>query len=222
MYPYLTRVVEDRLRRDASATESALKDATCGTVRGNWYYKKLLTNHAKRLVDAAGDSDEIPDIALKKMTSRILLASSKEHKNVMDKLASAESAVNPNTIEVSVEWRKSRTYGYIPTATVRAGGITTTAKAGGCGYDKESAAIAYAMNANASVLRVWYDHAERGGKFEYSVNDASKGYLPCMDGGCGMSALQAVFNALGYDMTSHHRKMYDWYMFTKRDKDCGE
>lgn len=114
----------------------------------------------------------------------------------LEKLKAAEGAKETCYFSVSVEWKKSKTWGYNPTATVRGLAEDTTDGASGCGYDKESAAIAGAMNKNPEIMRVLYDHAETGKPFPYSVHVFAG--LPSFDGGCGVSCFQDVFDACGY------------------------
>ena len=66
------------------------------------------------------------------------------------------------TISIVVEYKRSRKWGWNPTATVTASldGVradTTTGKAGGRGYDKLSAAVCYAFSENPllQTLLLW-------------------------------------------------------------------
>lgn len=69
------------------------------------------------------------------------------------------------------------------------------------------------MNANAAVLRILYTHAEKGGKFAYSVYTFAG--LPYFDGGCGVSCFRNVFEGCGYEWRDLvHRKTFDSYMMT--------
>lgn len=90
----------------------------------------------------------------------------------------------------------------------------TEGRASGCGYDKESAAIATAINASPSIMRVLYEHAENGGNFPYSVYTYAG--LPYFDGGCGVSCFRNVFGACGYRWEDGaHRKTFDVYTLTR-------
>lgn len=66
------------------------------------------------------------------------------------------------TISINIEYKRNRTWGWNPTATVTAvlDGVrtdTTTGTASGCGYDKLSAAVCYAFRENPllQTLLMW-------------------------------------------------------------------
>lgn len=212
MYTYLTTSAEGTAADDIRNTEVALRGITCGQALGNWYYKSLMTNSAKQMITSANGEDKIPDAALQKMMARVTNSKRKSMADVMRKLDSASKSYDPDMISVTVEWHRGR-YGELnPIATVSAGEHITSGRATGSGYDKESSAVAIAMNKNPAVLRVWYDNAERGNGFEYSVS-CGVGELPYMDGGCGMDAVIRVFDALGYQCEHQHGVRFDYYVF---------
>lgn len=49
---------------------------------------------------------------------------------------------------IEIVWKKNRTWGLNPHATVTLDGVTTTGRASGCGYDKASAAVVAALSKN--------------------------------------------------------------------------
>lgn len=66
------------------------------------------------------------------------------------------------TISINIDYKRNRTWGWNPTATVTASldGVrtdTTTGTASGCGYDKLSAAVCYAFRKNPllQTLLLW-------------------------------------------------------------------
>lgn len=216
MYRMLKDAVERRMKKGLDEAESKIASVSCGAAMKSRYFKELMTPMAMKLVKEADQDGGLPSLAIQKMMGR---AARHERAWLMDslhKIEDAEKAELPEFIYVSIDWTKSRTWGMTPHATVRACGNVTYGTASGCGYDKESAAVASAMNKNCSVLKVWYDNAERGGKFAYSVRggimDES---LPQMDGGCGMSATKEVFRQLGYSCSENHGRAFDSYVFHK-------
>ena len=151
------------------------------------------------------------------------------------KLARIESAaVAPvlSSASITVEWAKSRTWGANPTAELlNMGNGRTTGHASGCGYDKESAAIAEAMNADPSALRILYELGEAalsrgedprsktactgyhwGGCIGYG---AGYDVLPYWEGGVGSSCFWSILEKAGY--TVRHAgggKMFDcWTLY---------
>ena len=155
-------------------------------------------------------------------------------KNRAAKIALLESAaVAPvlSSASITVEWAKSRTWGANPTAELlNIGNGRTTGHASGCGYDKESAAIAEAMNADPSALRILYELGEaaleRGedphsktactGYSWGSVIGYASGYsvLPYWEGGCGSDCFWTILEKAGYTVRhSGSGKMFDCWTF---------
>ena len=145
----------------------------------------------------------------------------------------AAAAARPiSDASITVDWVKSRTWGANPTARmVEIGNGVQTGHASGCGYDKESAAIAEAMNANPAALRVLYELAEAAltrGESPKSKTACSgyswggcigygAGYdvLPYWEGGVGSSCFWSILEKAGF--TVRHAgsgKMYDcWTLY---------
>ena len=217
MYPVLHSLVESAAERDKKEAERTISKVTCGDALKNAYMKSMMTPEAMRIIKDTSPDYPIPELALRKMLARNARSVRKRMIEMMSKLDSASQSDLPEVITVSVEWTRGRYSEYNASATVRAGGYSTTGSAFGCGYDKESAAVAAAMNRNPAVLKVWYNHAENCGGFEYSIHRSESSPLPVMDGGCGMSATMDVFAALGYKMTESHGRKFDYYEFRKVD-----
>lgn len=217
MYANLRKGVEQRTKDSLVEAERILRGLRCGEALKHHYYKSLMTDVAYRLISRCNDDDMIPQTALAKMIGRVSNAERKRYVSDLEKIEQAEMSEIPELITVSVEWTQSRTWGQNPTATVCAGNYSTYGKASGAGYDKESAAVASAMNKNPAILKVWYENADAGGKFKYSMVGTQQGELPCMDGGCGMSSTIAVFEALGYKCEQQHGKRFDFYTFSRKN-----
>lgn len=153
----------------------------------------------------------------------------------MDKIRRAESAPAVVSVSISVEWARSRTWGANPTAEAvieDANGhiYRGTGHASGCGYDKESAAVASALNGSNSIIKMLLDCKESAllskkatGKTNESNRDyiaygAGYGAIPYFEGGVGMSSLESVFNACGLRLVNQtHGKMYDHYYFEVKE-----
>lgn len=218
MFQYLKDMVIHEAEVGVFQTREMINKSTCGYALSNYYLRSLMTPGAKDLIVSNDGTSPIPDAAAKKMIARDTKSKRKTMLSKLQRIDDALSADIPEIISVSVEWHRGR-YGEMnPAVTVRAGGYCTTGYATGSGYDKESAAVASAMNKNSAVLRIWYEHAEKRGKFAYSMLYGEHDPLPHMDGGCGMSAVRDVFRGLGYAMTEHHGKVFDYYEFTNERK----
>lgn len=130
-----------------------------------------------------------------------------------------------NSITVSIEWKKNRTWGSNPTAEAKiyysdfnccyfeSGSI------GGCGYDKGSTAFAQALNQSKGFLKLMY--ALKDANIETSNHDlfgygSGYGILPRLEGGVGVSCYPSIFEKLGFKMrTVASGKSYDAYLIEK-------
>lgn len=216
MFPNLTAAVNAHFDENAAKFAANLETITTGEALAGWYYRNRMTPAALRMAQETDPAEPLPVKVREKMVSRFQRENESDRQKYLHKLERAANAPELRDLTVCVEWAKSRTWGANPTATVTVNDshhYETTGHASGCGYDKESAAIASAMNANAAVLRILYTHAEKGGKFAYSVYTFAG--LPYFDGGCGVSCFRNVFEGCGYEWRDLvHRKTFDSYMMT--------
>ena len=126
-------------------------------------------------------------------------------------------------IIINVEWTKSRTWGANPTANVCvdfASGMRETyaGTASGCGYDKESAAIASALNQCDAFIALLFEVEKNDpdGKI-YGYSNSKKRYFPHLSGGVGVSCYPSVFAAAGFEWNkTGWGKMFDCYSITKK------
>lgn len=147
------------------------------------------------------------------------------------KLDRVKNAPDLVFISVSVDWVKSRTWGYNPRVEIRTNTGTFYGTASGCGYDKESAAIANALNQCDSVLKALYLLKEKGlcsglsdksptactGVDNRTVCGYGAGYsiLPYFEGGVGTSCFWPILKSCGFKTSAHHTKHADFYEITK-------
>lgn len=155
----------------------------------------------------------------------------------IEKLESAATVPDIETVSIRVEWKKSRTWGYNPTATVIINEMNRyTGSASGCGYDKRTAAIGEALNQSAVIRKMLYTKKENalqagydpetgktygpesnGGCIAYG---AGYGTLPYFEGGVGMSSFVSVFEACGMKCAVRDETLRgsDYYYFEKAAK----
>ena len=192
-----------------------LKKMTVADVLGSWSMREYLTPKAFEALKALDGAEKLPVGIAEKMTTKKARKAEKLTAERLGKLAEVEGVEAPAAVSVSVEWVPSKMWGYNPHATVTADKCRTYGRASGCGYDKESAAIASAFNSNPEIMRILYDHAERGEAFPYSVHTFAG--LPSFDGGCGVSCFERVFDACGYEWRqTGSGKRFNCYLLTKK------
>lgn len=121
------------------------------------------------------------------------------------------------TISINIEYKRNRTWGWNPTATVTAvlDGVrtdTTTGKASGWGYDKLSAAVCRAFSENPLLQTLlmwdgWQTDTEAYGPAVVREHEWSFG-------GMGMSALLRHLRANGCHVTETPDKQCDPVAYT--------
>ena len=218
MYENLKAKVNAYYDNQAVKFAADLETMTASYALDHWYYVDRMTNAAFEAAQAAKavSIDELlPEVCKAKMIKKFSRENEKDRADALAKLEAAEACNPLESVTFSVEWASNKTWGKNPAATVEAYSstrrTTTGGKASGCGYDKESAAIAAACNCNPQFMRMLYDHAENGGEFSYSVYVGKNG-LPFVDGGCGMSCWRSVFTDCGYTFEDvYHGKNADVY-----------
>lgn len=160
--------------------------------------------------------------------TRALKALDKSEKIDLEKLATVAACPAADWLTISVNWTRSKTWGYNPHAIVTTDRTNTEGTASGCGYDKESAAVAHALNDSPAILRILYETAENALKNGYKLpKDGSKwggvlgygsGYsiLPAFEGGCGCSCFRSIFEKCGYTWkTGRSSDTYNGYTVVK-------
>lgn len=166
------------------------------------------------------------EIATKRMKKEL----DKNQAAKLEKLETVENTAAAQYITINVEFKRSKTWGYNPFAEVYAAGVYN-GHASGCGYDKESAAVAEALNSAPEVLRVLYDLKENG--LEKGLSDESKtactghdnrsiigygaGYdvLPRFEGGVGVECFLAIFKKAGYKVDTFRGKYENQYRISR-------
>lgn len=138
----------------------------------------------------------------------------KEHQRDTARIYAADTSRGIKLAKITVEWKKSRTWGNCPRVSVRVWSKSGeyyegTGYASGCGYDKESAAINSALNGCAAWdFEVFNNKKKDIYPFHFSDSDA----LPLFDfGGCGVSCLRALVDARGLKWSEAHGRAFDYY-----------
>ena len=168
--------------------------------------------------------------AIERATKRMERQAEKDTAAGLAKLEAAAAADDINHISVNVEYKRNRYWGWNPTATVY-GGMWTEDSASGCGYDKESAAVAGAFNANPAILKILYTIKEQGlaeGKTSDSATACTghdnrdicgygAGYsvIPYFEGGVGVNCFWSILKKAGFTTDCKYGKHENYYTITK-------
>lgn len=153
----------------------------------------------------------------------------KIEKETAEKLSMLErvaAAPDLNYINVSVNFVRNTYWGYNPHVEVWSDSGRTYGTASGCGYDKESAAVASALNASDSVLKVLFGIKESGlasglsdrsstctGVSNREICGYGAGYsvIPCFEGGVGVGCFWSILEKAGFKVNANYGKRENFY-----------
>ena len=216
----LKKLVERENNKELKKAISNLKKVSSNDIINLWYYREKLT---KRQFEKVQNNELTTKTTKELIYNKIV----KEYKNRLTKNIKKIDMIQQtnndiNTINISINWVKSKTWGNNPHATITTdAGQLTEGRASGCGYDKESAAIAEALNKNNDILKLLYVAKNKKMTLKNTNNHDILGYgsgygvLPYFEGGVGVSSLMNIFKKLGYNVTEYHTEKSDFYTITK-------
>ena len=177
---------------------------------------------AKRRDFLAGKltEEEAVTIAIARNNKRL----DKDCKQELERLDRYEKAPKIREICIDIEWKRSTTWGYNPTATVQVwtdgGYFTAEGRASGCGYDKRSAAVGSALNQISAVIAALCAVKEANITEEKTTSNqcicygAGYGAIPYFEGGVGISCHHEMLKLCGLEKTADHGTKYtDYYRF---------
>lgn len=214
MYENLKQCVRQYEEKRMAEFDTWFTERTVGEILSTPYLRSLLTKRTYEVLQKANPTSLPDQSAAEKIIEKKHREIQKRSKVFFSKLDDAEQSEVPNSIDILVEFKRHPIWNYNPVATVTAGGIATKGHASGCGYDKESEAVANAMNQNPGIMKILYDYAEIGGVFSYGVTTING--VPSFVGGVGVNWFRSVFEDCGYrwkDMTHENKNRY--YYLTK-------
>ncbi len=151
----------------------------------------------------------------------------KKTAKTLERVEKIENAPDLRFISLDVVYNRSSVWGWNPTAYARTNNADTVGSASGCGYDKESAAVASAFNGNCSILKVLYSLKEKAlanGESDYSKTSCTHvdnrniigygaGYsiLPYFEGGVGINCFISILEKAGYKTRANYGKHENFY-----------
>ena len=177
------------------------------------------------------DREKAVALAVKRMEKAI-------DKEIAEKLAHLDrvaAAADITSIYVNVEYKHSSVWGYNPAVEVTTSHDTRvfTGYASGCGYNKESAAVARAFNSSPAILKVLYtlkENALAAGESDYSKTACTHvdnrdivgygaGYsvIPYFEGGVGVGCFWDILKKAGFTTRCNYGKHENLYRIYKED-----
>lgn len=192
----------------ADSTRS-INEGSLGTIR---YY---LSDYQERKFDKKLITlEQAQAIALERMEKSV----KEKTERVLAMLATASGSPElPAAIRIDIEWRKSHTWGMLPSAEVDAGGCHTADRlTSGCGFDKESTVTAKCFNANPAFARVvaicaYLDSLENTRTYGYYFDYCGARF----EGAVGFDSHRSILERAGYALTGDfHSNIADCYRFS--------
>ena len=148
------------------------------------------------------------DNPTEKQRAAMLKQNEKKRAEIIKRLDAANNAENLTYIKIHVDWKRSSTWGYNPSATVwTSDSYYNTGRASGCGYDKESAAVGEALAGSHSLRRFLIEN-----KIECYGVGTCYGLKYLEISGKGVSELLRIFrDRKGWTISEMHGKTFDGY-----------
>lgn len=194
-----------------------------------WYYNDLLPKGKKKNT-----------MSLETLKAYLIERKQKAiYKEIEREVNKVTTVFNSGTlidVKINIEWKKSRMWGNNPSAECwysyndvdgqYHSGYVVSGSIGGCGYDKQSTAVANCLNQINQVLKLMYAKKDKAIKVaSINQNDVNRsifgygsgyGILPSIEGGVGVSCYYSIFENIGYKFcTVASGKTFDSYSITK-------
>lgn len=181
-----------------------------------WQYSDLIPKSNKKQFETFADLSTYLQSRKQKQIEKNLLKELQQIDNI-------KNAKDFESITISIEWKKSKMWGNNPSAEAKINytdntrDIFKSGSIGGCGYDKESTAVANVINQCNSVLKLLYSVKNEvlEGKYNHETTEVLQGYempknhsifgygsgygiLPSIEGGVGVSCYDTIFNKISF------------------------
>lgn len=197
--------------------------------------RKIETNEAKKLewflqnlLPATKKNHVFKNVTELKsyLVDRLKKQTIKKLESLQNELIFNENLIEIESLTINVEWKKSSMWGNNPTATTFVYGIgeLSSGSIGGCGYDKESTAVAKVLNQIPQFRKLMFELKNKSKNAKLKNREifgygSGYGILPNFEGGVGVSCYDRIFNTVGYEFKKvSSGKTFDVYQISKVSK----
>lgn len=200
----LKAAIKRDLKKRLSDNVNALniqEGATIESLLDKWFYKQLIPSSSKNRKWKS--ATELKGY----LKARMIKDFDKQLKKQLSRVDAVINAPKLESITISVEYKKNRVWGVNPRAEAeeRAEGFFMrhdSGSIGGCGYDKQSTAIASALNQCNSLLKELYKAKNKAKNIDLKNSEvfgygSGYGILPNIEGGVGVSCYPRIMEAIG-------------------------
>ena len=185
---------------------------------GNTYY----SNNYLSKKDLKNPLSPSQKVALIKCN--IIKANEKEYQKELTRLTFLMDAKDFTGCTINVEWKANRTWGSNPRAETFVSGIgyVKSGSIGGCGYDKQSTAVAKVLNQIQGLEKMMLLKAEKRGKKslrEFFGYGCGYNFKPYFEGNVGVSCYNTIFNKIGFEFKQTvNTKNFDVFTIQPKSK----
>lgn len=197
--------------------------------------RKIETNEAKKLdwylsnlLPAAKKNHVFKTVLELKiyLVDRLEKQTIKKIESLQNELSFSNNLEEIESLTITVEWKKSSMWGSNPTAEAYINGIgsVSSGSIGGCGYDKQSTAVANVLNQVPQFKKLMCELKNKLSNCKKTNREvfgygAGYGIIPTFEGGVGVSCYDRIFNTIGYEFkTVSSGKTFDVYRISKVTK----
>lgn len=160
----------------------------------NYYLTDL---RKKQLADGIITREQAIEIASKKVEKSY----NKKLEDLIEKVNTIANAEEFNGCTITVEWKKGSMEANQAKATLSGCGYIEGRRTGGCGYDKESTAMAEVLNECYPLMKMLYeyrnDHLDGSNHSVFGYGSGYDKVLPYFEGGVGVSSYYKIFETIG-------------------------
>lgn len=214
----INKLKAERQKQIAEFSKDINAETEVKTMLSKWIYNDLIPKTSKK---RDWELTELKEYLIKRYTIQ-------KEKLLKSEIQQVESIINGSDIErivITIEWKRSSTWGSNPNAEAavhyKNGGVKyfTSGSIGGCGYDKQSTAVAKCLNQVDGILKPLYKIKDKNvntGNHQLFGYGSGYGLLPYFEGGVGVSCYPRILEAIKMKFnTISSGKTFDCYEITK-------
>jgi len=166
---------------------------------------KNIDSSLKSLLPKGKENYEFENVVKLKnyLIKRLDLNTKTRIKHELSKLNFTNNLEPINQIYITVEWKKSTMWGLNPKAEtyINGLGLLTSGSINGCGFDKQSTAVAIILNQIPQILRLMYELKNKNYKTRnHDLFGYGSGYniLPKFEEAVGVVCYEKILDRIGY------------------------
>lgn len=214
----LSKLLRNEIAKNKKEVLAKIKELNISNAKGLDWQLAILLPKAK-------ENFQFESVKVLKdyLISRLEKATTKKIIEADKKLLFNENLSSIEELTINVEWKKSSTWGSNPTAEAYVNGVgrVSSGSIGGCGYDKQSTAVANVLNQVPQFKKLLFEYKNKPKNFKLSNHEifgygSGYGVLPSFKGGVGVNCYNQIFNKIGYEFkTVSSGNTFDVYKVVK-------